>query len=538
MFKLRVLSSIALLIVLIGCVNYINMATVRAMRRSREVAVRKILGASRGHLIRQFLAEASVVAGLAFLIALVLVEFTITPVSSLIGATLNSGLLIKPGFMGWLLMLFLSVVLLAGFYPAYLASAYRPHTILSAHAKGGQASARLRAVLVVFQFTVSIALAVAAAVIWNQINYAKEKDLGFNPENVLVYYGVRRDADTTISLTRRLNKSMSGRPGVLAVAGASAPPGWLPPQVAFRRDNEDPTTKRLMQVVSTDLDYFDVLNVAPVAGRLFSEDFGADRRPWEVTSAELQADDTYIVPVVINRRALKDFGFSTAEEAIGEIVIQNDDPDEISELEIVGVINDFHFDSLKSAIEPMVFYPGPGNFNVIMVKLDPNQPELGAQSADKGWKDVFTQSISRDYLEASLAQEYAEDESQLATVTVLAAIGIFVAILGQYGLASYAAQSRRREIGMRKVLGARIRDIIQLFVWQFSKPVMVAMIVAWPIAFLAATAWLEGFAYRVTLNPLWFVTAGLVALLIAMLTVAGHALAAARQNPIAALRHE
>ena len=536
LFKLRVLSSIALLIVLIGCVNYINLATVRAMRRSREVAVRKILGASRAHLIRQFLIEVSVVAGVAFLLALVMVEFSIEPVSALIGATLNSNLLTQPGFAVWLAALFTLVVLMAGFYPAYLASAYRPHTILSDHSKGGRSSARLRAVLVVFQFAVSISLAVAAAVIWNQISFAKDKDLGFTPENVVIYYGVRRSPDYTIELTRRIDKSISGRPGVLAVAGSGAPPGWEPNTTNLRLETEDPTVKRTMQIVSVDLDYFDVLSVSPIAGRLFSEDFGNDRRPWEVSAAELLADPDYVTPIVINQRAMRDFGFKTPEEAINAKALQVDDLENTTAVEIVGVIKDFHFDSLKEVIEPMIFYPGPSTFYVIMVKLDPNQPQVGLQSADAGWREAISQSVSRDYLDVALAADYEEDESQLATVSVLATIGIFVAVLGQYGLASHAAQSRRKEIGVRKVLGARIRDIMQLFLWQFSKPVMVAMLVAWPLAFAAATVWLEGFAYRVPINPLWFVSAGLVALLVAMVTVAGHAYTAAKENPVNALQ--
>ena len=538
LFKLRILSSIALLIVMIACVNYVNMATVRAMRRAREVAVRKILGASRGHLIGQFLAEASLVAGAAFVIALALVELFIGPVSQLIGSTLNHSLLLDGGFLVWMAGLFTLVTLLAGTYPAFLASAYRPHTILSNHSKGGRSSGRLRNFLVVFQFTVSIALAVGAAVIWNQLTYAKDKDLGFNPDNVVILYGVRRDPDDTIRLTNRLHESISGRSGILHVAGAGAPPGWSTPEIQVRLKEDEPDKKLMMRGVSVGLEYFDVLEVSPKAGRLFSESYGLDRRPWEVPYGELMADQSYVLPIVLNMQAARLFGFTSAKDAIGQQVIQGDSADGIRLSEIVGVVDDLHFRSLKTAIEPRIFFPSPAIFNVMIVKLDPNQPMVGVASMEDGWKDVLSQSISQDYLDVTLAQAYQEDESQLRTVAVLAGLGIFVAIIGQYGLASYAAQSRRREIGVRKVLGARIRDILQLFLWQFSKPVLVAMLVAWPLAFLAATSWLEGFAYRVSMSPVWFLIAGLMALLIAMITVAGHALKAARQNPVLALRHE
>ncbi len=245
------------------------------------------------------------------------------------------------------------------------------------------------------------------------------------------------------------------------------------------------------------------------------------------------------MPLVINERAAASLGFVSAGDAVGEQIQFTVSSEDDRVAQIVGVVENIHFKSLKNAIQPMIYYPDPAVFNVVMVRIDPNQRETALQSIEQGWNKIMpNQPISSDFLAAALAEQYDREAQELKTVSVLAGLGILIAIFGQYGLAAYSAQSRRREISIRKVLGARVRDILQLFMWQFSKPVFLAMIVAWPVAFLAMTMWLENFVYRVTPNPLWFVLAGVFALTVALLTVAGHALRAARTAPVEALRYE
>lgn len=533
--KLTVLGAIAILIVIIACVNHVNLSTVRSIERAREVSMRKILGAGRAQLISQFLIEAVVLALVALLIALVLVELSNEFANDLLQTNLDLSLLTGSGFMAWIFGLLGFVVLTAGLYPAYIISGTTPGRVLSSHARGARGNSGLRSTLVVFQFAVSICLAIGAAVIWSQLRYARQADPGFNADNVVMLYGVGRSPKGTINLTRSIDQAISGRPGIELVSASNSSPAWdYVPEVTVRKFAEGPESAQTMGRVSVDLDFFEMLDIAPVAGRLFSEDYGADRIQWDY-----DARSGSVMPVVINQRALASFGFGVPSEAIGQQIQFTLSASDERTAEVVGVVPDIHFKSFRSAIQPMVFYPDPSVFSVMMVRIDPTQRDVAFRSIEEGWGEVLSdQAVSNDFLAATIAQQYDSEAQELKTVTVLASLGILIAIFGQYGLAAYSAQSRRREISIRKVLGARVRDILQLFVWQFSKPVFVAMLVAWPVAFFAMSAWLENFVYRIAPNPLWFVLAGLFALTVALLTVAGHALKAAHTAPVEALRYE
>lgn len=533
--KLAVLSAVAVLIVVIACINHINLSTVRSMERTREVALRKILGAGRRQLVLQFLLEAAILTFIALALALTMVEVLEPYVSDLLQTTLDLSALAAPGFLVWLAVLLIFVIGSAGLYPAFIVSAVAPGRVLAANARGARGSTGLRSVLVVFQFSISITLAIGAAVIWSQLRYARTADLGFDPENVVMLHGVGRGPERTISLTRSLEQSIDGLPGIVTVSASNSTPAWdYVPEVSIRKPSEAPASAQTMGRISVDLNFFEMMGMQPLAGRVFSENFGIDRGQWD-----LETRGSLIMPIVINQRAASSLGFTSPEAAVGQqiqfTVSQRND----RVAEVVGVVADIHFKSLKNAIQPMVYYPDPSIFNVMMVRIDPNQRTIAMQSIEKGWNAVMpNQPISSDFLAAALAEQYDREAQELKTVSVLAGLGILIAVFGQYGLAAYSAQSRRREISIRKVLGARVRDILQLFIWQFSKPVFLAMVVAWPVAFFAMNAWLENFVYRVNPNPLWFVLAGIVALTVALLTVAGHAFRAARAAPVEALRYE
>lgn len=533
--KLTVLGAIAILIVIIACVNHINLSTVRAIERAREVSMRKILGAGRAQLISQFLIEAVVLAMVALLIALVLVELSNEFANDLLQTNLDLSLLTDFGFMAWIFGLLGFVVLTAGLYPAYIISGTTPGRVLSSHARGARGNSGLRSTLVVFQFAVSICLAIGAAVIWSQLRYARQADLGFNADNVVMLYGVGRSPKGTINLTRNLDQAISGRPGIELVSASNSSPAWdYVPEVTVRKFAEAPENAQTMGRISVDLDFFEVLDMEPLAGRLFSEGYGIDRIQWDYDQRSSSS-----MPIIINQRALASLGFVVPSEAIGQQIQFTLSASDERTAEVVGVVPDIHFKSFRSAIQSMVFYPDPSVFSVMMVRIDPNQRDVAFRSIEEGWNEVLSgQAVSNDFLAATLAQQYDSEAQELKAVTVLSTLGILIAVFGQYGLAAYSAQSRRREISIRKVLGARVKDILQLFLWQFSKPVFVAMVVAWPIAFMVMSAWLENFVYRVNPNPLWFVLAGVSALIVALLTVAGHALKAARTAPVEALRYE
>lgn len=535
MLRLTVLGAIALLIILVACINHINMATVRASERAREVAVRKLLGAGRGTMALQFLIESAVVVLVALLLALVSVELIAGPVGELLDTTINVGLLIEPGFLIWLILLSLFVTLAAGAYPALMASAFPPGRILQSHARGRSGGTRLRTILVVFQFAVSIVLAVGAAAIYDQLKFAREADLGYNSDGVVMLYGIQRWPEFTIELSERVRRSIEGKPGILAVSGANSSPGIdYVPEADLRPMGSGPNETSTVGAISVGVDYFDILNIKPLAGRTFSNDYGIDRTQWNF--AERMTVD---VPVILNERAVRMLGYASPQEAVGQAVQFTRDVNYDRPGQIVGVVPDIYFESFRTVVRPMVYYPDPTLFGAALVKIDPNNSEVGMQSINEGWKEVFTnQGIAYDFLSAALIKSYESESKELRTVTILAGLGILIAMFGQYGLAAYSAQSRRREISIRKVLGAKISDIVKLFAWQFSKPVFVAMFVAWPFAFVAADLWLENFVYRTAIDPLWFILAGVSALVVALLTMMGHAVKAAQAHPVEALRYE
>lgn len=535
MLRLSVLAAIAVLIVLTACINHVNMSTVRAQERAREVAIRKLMGAGRGALIGQFMLEAAVIASVALLAAIVGVEVTLPLASELLQTELDLNALMVPSFLAWLAALMVFVVLAAGAYPAVLASAFPPGRTLYKHGQGRSGGDRLRSALVVFQFAVSIVLAVGAATIFSQLKFAREADLGFKSEGVIMLYGVQRDPQGTINLTENLRNALSGRPAIEYVAGANSSPSWdYVTEVDVRRTSESPDAAVVMGSIAGGLDFFKVLDIQPVAGRTFSSDYGADRAQWD-----LEVRDDVSLPVVINERAARMLGYANPADAVGGTLQFSLDTNYDRASEIVGVVPDVHFESFRKAVRPMVFFPDPTRFGVMMVRYDTSREDVALASLKAGWSETFSsQALSMDFLSTALAEGYGAEAQELKTVSVLAGLGILIAIFGQYGLAAYSAQTRRREISIRKVLGARVRDILGLFAWQFSKPVLLANLVAWPVAFLAMDAWLETFVYRVTPNPLWFVLAGVAALIIALVTMAGHALSAAQAHPVEALRHD
>lgn len=533
--QLAVLAAIALLIVTIACINHINMSTVRSMERAREVAMRKLLGAGRGQLIIQFLVEATILAVIALVIALVILELSAPYISTLLQTTLDPAVMLHPSFLLWLTGLMLAVILAAGIYPAYHVSAVKVGNALASNARGARGNSALRSVLVVFQFSVSITLAIGAAVIWSQLKYARNVDLGFDTNEVVLLHGVGRGPQQTINLTRSLDQSLSGRPGIVSVSASNTTPAWdYVPEVSVHRLEEATTEAQTMGRVSVDLQFFETMGIEAVAGRLLSEEYGTDRVQWD-----LEARAGSVLPVVVNERATRMLGFVSPADAVGKQIRFTISSRDDRQAEIVGVAPDVHYKSLRNAIQPMIYYPDPSVFNVMLVRIDLSQREAAWSSIEEGWYSVMTdQAVSSDVLASALAEQYDKESQELKTITMLAGLGILIAMFGQYGLAAYSAQSRRREISIRKVLGARVRDILQLFLWQFSKPVFLAMIVAWPIAFLFMSAWLESFVYRIAPNPLWFILAGILALFVALLTVAGHAFKAASEAPINALRYE
>ena len=523
---LAIALAVALLVLVVACINSINIATARSADRAHEVGLRKVVGASRAQLVMQFLGESALLVLLATVGALVIAEIAAGPVGDFVGRDLSLGLLLQPGALLSFVLLVVGVVLLSGLYPAFVLANFKPARIFQPAASRGGLS--LRAVLVVFQFVTSIALMVMAGTIWQQVSYLRSADLGFDRDDIVLLQGVRRDPAGSISLSRKLDQAIEGKPGVLHVSGTHSSPSWdyadegrIRPVAATRESAL--TVDRL----AVDTDFFDVIKVAPIAGRVFDEKYGPDRAQWD-----LETRNDIELPMVLNEAAVSALGLASASGAVGEALQFELEPGYERAGRVVGVVPDFHFKSLKARIKPMVFFPDPTRFNLMMVRIDGARRDEAIASIEEGWSQVLpSQAISRNYLDRDLVNQYVSEQRQFAVLAGLAAIAIFIAMLGLVGLLAHAVAARRREISMRKVLGAEVGDVLKLFLWQFSRPVVIAALIAWPLAWLLGERWLSGFAYRVDLSWWLFAVSGLAALGITWLLTTIQVIKVSRTRP-------
>ncbi|MEM6638354.1 MAG: ABC transporter permease, partial [Pseudomonadota bacterium] len=474
---LGITAMIALLVLLIACINSINIATARSADRAHEVGLRKVLGASRAQLVIQFLGESALLVLVSTVAALVLVEIGAGPVGDFVGRTLSLGVLLQPAALAAFIALVIVVVLLSGLYPAFVLANFKPARIFKP--AGGARGLSLRSTLVVFQFVISIALMVMAGTVWQQVRYLESADLGFDRDDIVLLPGIRRGPQQTIDLTRKLDESISGRPGIVHVTGTHSSPSWDYADDARIRPQNAPVEASInVDRLAVDFEFFDVLRVTPLAGRVFDPAFGPDRAQWD-----LEARGDVELPLVVNSAALASLGYSAPADIVGEPLELGLEPGNERSGRVVGVVPDFHFKSLKSEIRPMVFFPDPARFNLMMVRIDGVQREQALASIEEGWRAVLPgQSLSRSYLDRGLVDQYVSEQRQFTLLAVLAGIAIFIAMLGLVGLLAHAVAARRREISLRKVLGAELGDVLTLFLWQFSRPVMLAVIVAWPLA--------------------------------------------------------
>lgn len=528
---LAIATTVALLVLVIACINTINIATARSADRAHEVGLRKVVGASRSQLVVQFLGESALLVLLATIFALVLVEVSAGPVGDFVGRTLSLSVLLQPTALLGFVALVLAVVLLSGLYPAFVLANFKPARIFQPSGQSGRLS--LRFGLVVFQFVISISLMVLAGTVWQQTKYLESADVGFDREDVVLLLGVRRDPAGTIALTRQLDNVIEGRPGILHVSGTHSSPAWdYADEARIWRTTTSRDSALTVDRLAVDADFFDVLRVEPLAGRVFDEAYGPDRAQWDLTArAEVE------LPVVVNTSAASTLGFGSPADIVGEAVNLELSASDQRDGRVVGVVPDFHFKSLKTRIRPMAFFPDPTRFNAMMVRIDGENREEAIASIEEGWREVLpSQALSRSFLDRDLVDQYVTEQRQFTVLAWLAGIAVFVAILGLIGLLAHAVAARRREISMRKVLGAEVGDVLKLFIWQFSRPVLVAVLIAWPIAWMLGQRWLSDFAYRVDMAWWLFVGAAIAALGITWLLTAAQVLKVSRTPPAAVLQ--
>jgi putative ABC transport system permease protein len=522
-------AAIAVLILLIACFNYMNLATARAAVRAREIALRKVMGARRGQLIAQFMGESVLTALVALCLAFGIVELLLPAYDSFLARPITYNLLTDwPLTLGFTAIAVLAG-LLGGFYPALLLSGFRPAARLGTGMSGIGGSGLLRTTLVVLQFAISIGLGIAMIVMFSQIRYARQTDLGFDRHNLVVIDGAGPLARPA---RESLMQALAADPSIAGVASSNMTPldgGILVMNVQVPGRVE----QIVIRNVDVDPDFPKVYGMKLVAGRLLSRDHALDTRmPPDPKNPTPSANRE--VNILISRAAARQFGF-TPQQAIGKYVTSQG----MGRMNIVGVVGDANFDGVQRAMQPFLLFYDPRGTGTISVRIKPGRNQAALAAIDRIWhRFVPTVAIERRFQDESFDKLFEADERESAIFALFVGVAIFIACLGLFGLASFTAERRTREIGVRKVFGARTRDIVLLLLWQFSVPVLAANLIAWPVAWYYLRHWLESYADRIALNPLYFLAAGIVALTIAWMTVIAHTLLVARASPIRALRYE
>lgn len=534
-------SGVAMLILVIASINFMNLATARAAKRAREVALRKVLGASRKQVAFQFLGEAVAITFLALMFALVGVELVLPLYSEMIGRDLSFSLLEDVSLLGMLAGLTISIGLISGSYPATYLSRFLPARILKANKSAdAEGASSFRALLVVFQFAISIGLAMCTAVAYGQTLYAKTMDVGYQHGGKLALTSIGNLAGPEQIETVRLE--LEKLPNVESVVVSSEVPS---------QDNQNNTSFRLLDAAgdnvvgdfvglnyhSTGFGFFEAYDIAPLAGRTFERAYGSD----EITPIPGGEDRIGSAGLVLNQSAIRALGIATPEEAIGRAVRADVFRSGTHDFTIIGVIPDIYFRSLKFGVRPTAYWASPMSYNVATISFKTNDVAALQRDIEQLWRQHAPLTpISYEFVSDMLAAQYASEEAQAQLFAAFSVLALLIACLGLFGLAAFSAEQRTKEIGIRKVLGATVVDIVRLLVWQFSRPVLVANILAWPVAWYFMSGWLEGFQYRLD-NSFIMVTAvvaGSVALIVAWVTVASRAMRVAQTNPIHALRYE
>lgn len=527
-------SIIAALILVIAVINFTNLSTARSSLRAREVALRKVVGASRKQLIGQLLGETLVTTTIALFLALVLVEISLPWFNNMVVKLLSLAPFTDPIIQLGFVALAVVIGLSAGAHPAIALSSYRPASVLHSNSAAKSGSAKLRTALTTLQFTISIGLMIATGVIYSQIHYLQTMDVGFDKRDKLTLYHMTYGDVASVANT--IKQEIDKLPGVNTTAfanrGFPIRGKWSPTVTVADRNHEGDTLR--LEHVPGDYSLLEFFDAKLIAGRFFSQDFPSDL-------AQPPANEGGMVTQsgIINEAAVQHLGFASAADAVGKTIYISQTDDSVRATRIVGVVNNMQLRSARSGFEPTIFRVEEGPMWLLNVDLKPELRAVTLASIDAIWERLAADvPMDREFIQDRYEQFYQADKMRGEIFAYFSLFAILVSCLGLYGLASFATEQRTREIGVRKVLGAKVIDIVGLLTLQFSRPVLIANLIAWPAAWYFSNEWLQGFAHRIDLGISHFVMAGGLAILIASATVAGHAVRTAKATPITALRHE
>ena len=517
--SIYIFSSIAILLLLIACLNFVNLSTARSLRRSKEVGLRKVLGANRAGLFKQFWGESIIITLLAVFISLIFFEFLNPVLFKYFNVNIAGISYFNSNFFLILIGIIFFVSLVAGIYPAIFLSKYKPVDSLKGIRVPGSSGSGLRKLLVVLQFSISIFLLIGTAAIYKQLNYMLTANAGFNKNDIIVvsYPASQEGAADKYPV---LKNQFLTIPGVEYVSGVYTLPGsGNKEQQSFRLKGQAKDEAMTMQASGVDYDFIKALGIKLIEGRNFSEQYGTDK------------DDA----IIINETAERKLGL---KNPIGtEVYIPGGKGERL--VKIIGVIKDFHTASFHEKIEPLFLYINPVRFFNIAVKIDPKYTKQALAALTDKFKEVIPdKGFNYETLTEQYNSLYQSDEKTGSLIMIFAILSVIVASMGLFGLSSFATEVRMKEIGIRKVLGADALKISFLLSKDFTKWVLVANIIAWPAAYYAISKWLEDFAYKTDMGIWIYILAAAAALLISVLTISFQSIKAANSNPVVTLRYE
>jgi putative ABC transport system permease protein len=508
---------IALLILLIAIINYVNLATARSAGRAKEVGVRKVAGADKPGLITQFIGESLIIAAIAVIVSVLLVIALTPSFNQLIGKTLSVSIFSLNGFL-FLFLLTIIVGLSAGSYPAFVLASFEPVKVLKGTLSPGSMSKRLRGILVVFQFAVSIIIIIGSIIVYSQLNFMTKKDLGFNKDNLIV---IRR-SDAFWRQREAFREQILQIAGVEKAGFSRQVPGMDYSNNAFFKDNDPEKNTYLLQQSWVSLDYPQALGIQLVDGRFFSREHGTDS-----------------TAILINEAAVKSLGLK--EPVVGQYILQPRGPQEFQRYEIIGIMKDFNIASMHEAIDPVCFtvlFPGGGD-QFATVRLSGKNLPATIKAIEGKWKE-FTpnQPFQYDFFTDSWNNLYSSELKTGRIFILFSFLAIFIASLGLIGLVTFMTNKRTKEIGIRKTYGASISLVLKLLLKEVVYLILISSVIAYPVAFFGSRYWMEGFADKANINPVIYILATLIVILFGFLSVGYHTIKAASYNPANALRIE
>lgn len=516
MANIYIFSAIALFLIIIASINFMNLATARSSLRAREVGLRKVVGSTRSHLIGQFLTESTILTLVSFLFAFILILISLPYFNDIANKELSLSLISWEIFGPVLAGLLIFVSILSGAYPAFFLASFSPMQVLKGKFSAGMKSGLIRKALVVFQFFITISLVISTLLVDNQIRFVLNKDLHFNKENLLIINRAYALGDQREAFIQELEKL----PGVQAVGiGTQVPGGMSPGNTVFRKEEASNDELESLNILAADYGYQEALGFKMKSGRYFSRDFSSDS-----------------TAVIINEAAADQLGW---EEPLGKILYRIGGGPNGTDLPmiIIGVAENYNYESLHQEIKPAVYLYSPNGVFCLVRYAEAGESDI-LEEIQQVWDNMINQSFEYDFMDDQLKANYQDDERMRTLFTIFAMLAVLIAVFGLLGLTSFSTERRKKEISIRKCLGAPVSSIMSLLLKETIIMVALASLIAWPISWYFMNSWLQNFVYKTGVSIWVFILASMFSMFIAITTILYHVNKAARENPVNALKYD